>query len=759
MGWVRNNTGIDLTGKGTLLGGAIDAVTNVVEKVGKVVTSVVEDPKKLAMAALTVAYPGAALNIGSALGLQGAAATAVGNALISTAINGGDISQGVKTAAALYMGGQAAQEIGDLAKASQMDATIANAVSKAGGQAITATALGQDPSLALIAGGANAASGLIAQQIPDFNTWDPTAQRAVQAAISAELQGKDVTAVTANALVNGAINAGQNAYKSWEAESEINKVLDAQTLPEGFKIVPDLSIPSRPQYNLVTPEGTTFARGSDWETLVGMANEQSAARAALQPTPPAPSQTEGPVAPSFVPDETAPSDDFYRSIGIEPESMTDTAPMAQEEIDALLADALATTPAATAPSTAPSTPTTGSLVVNAPGAASTAAPQETVATAETAQKPQLSPDAVLALMQALYPEQAPTEEAPATADIQPGGAGRAADYLGALGEAPDYLGEDILSPEERAMLEAIGLGPEEIDNILAAAGAKGSGAIKPGMGVPSGTFQPAGQRTYDVYRALDKDPAMAAKIRQLPLAGVSDEYVKNFIASAEQGMNPAWATYRPGVEIAKSFQPPLSQGDARTAAYVPKYDVSSYTGFNPEKYGATSASTPEFVGLVTSNPAYLNDPTAAANMLSHELTHVKQVDPGALMSQAGGNLQDRQAFASDLASALPYLKEKYGYSGGYDTQAKAPMAERFADLMGWQFQNNIDFSTDPKFQQMVLNTPERMATWNASTVPRTTRLDPRDLPPGQIVESDFGLPGAAPKSWLLQQLIKNMFGK
>lgn len=425
--------------------------------------------------------------------------------------------------------------------------------------------------------------------------------------------------------------------------------------------------------------------------------------------------------------------------------------------------------------TLPVTTSPTATTTTAPPATTTAGPTTTpVVTTPTGQpqvkdvtkqeKPGLSAEQLGYLLDMLYPsnqqQQVEEEAASPYANIDlnaPEFAGL--DYLGAMRKAPEYLGEDQLSEEDMAMLETIGLSPDEISNILESSGMKGSGAIKPGMGVPEGTFKPAGSRTYDIYRALEKDPAMAAKIRQLPLAGFSDDYTKQFISSAEQALNPAWATYRPGVEVAKSFQPPLSQGDARTAAYVPKYDVNTYTGFNPEKYGASSATTPETIGLVTTNPAYLSDPTAAANLMAHELTHIKQVDPNFLLMEAGGTQQDKQSFAKDLASSIPYLREKYGYAGGYDTQANAPMSERFADLMGWQFQNNLDFSNDPQFQKMVLNTPERIAAWNASTVPRTTRLDPRDLPPGKIVESDFGLPGAAPLSWQLQEKLRRLLPK
>lgn len=1192
-------------------GRTLDTIGDVIQKVGDTIENIVKDPKKLAMVGLAVAFPGAAATIGSSLGLTGTAASVVGQTLINTAINGGDIEQAVKGAAISYVGIEAAGEIGRIAKDSGASDAIAKTVGQAGGQAITAAAMGQDPVLALVAGGANVASNLITEQIPGFADLPGAAQGAVKAAVAAELQDKDASGAAVSSLVSSATNYAKtyakvqtdllgkglspldqnslaaikdadatdisNVVKAAETAKSYGSSLDAEDIagitsadnqgefdafvtdniinpakaeqagfgedvnaweeaqsvgisdpktwqqysstadmyqdvfgkygdPEDIKAY----MPHKPQmsdsldamkvylgkkeatpeelerldfdgsgkvdlndvtnltkyylgkttsvppsdywtenstpeemvanmkadYPKVAAEDAGFGEDIDsWRqaTDLGLGKKQwdqyqsisemyedvygekasydelkqymprqatsadvtgamkvylgkteatpellerydfdgngkvdlsdvtnlnkyqlgkqtnvapsdywsemgtlDQSKASIQaaydrqqeaakedipapvaaPTPapgPEVSQTPAPAAvaapeatpaaqatddlikaiegtsaaeqtpqavettpaataeaPTTVPAEEvaaaempidqvleeqlqtvpeeeqvakiiedqlqAPADqvaeveteapavedlatqiapeestlqpvateeavnlptidtgdqvaelptetetetaaqgepqvitaddgstltinpdgtvesteapaeeeDFYKLIGIDESSLTDEAPLSQEEIDKIISGELFGTDktGGTKVSTGTTRPVTVPSTVPSTGATSTTEQVAPVEPMPEDTSSQLSASDMSELYRMLYPEQAQQV-------VQ-------AEEQSPYAQIPQ---EGEIDPEMAAFLESLGIDPEEVSNILAAPGAKGSGAVAPGMGVPEGTFKPSGKQTYDVYKALQKDPSMAAKMVGLPLAGFNDDYINKFIASAEKGMNPAWATYRPGVEIARSFNPPASQGEDRAAAYVPKFGVSSYTGFRPEASGLDVASTPEFVGLVTSNPTYANDPTAAANLLSHELTHIKQVDPNTLLTQAGATPGKGEEFSKDLAAAIPYLQQKYGYTGGYDTRGKAPLSERFADLMGWQFQNNIDFSNDPEFQKMVLKTPERVAAWNASTIPRTTRLDPRDLPPGKIVESDFGLPGAAPLSWQLQEKLRKLFPK
>mgnify|MGYP003340471438 FL=1 len=213
MGYVEKKVDQATGAVEKIAGKTIDSIGNVIEKVGDTIEAIASDPKKLAMVGLAVAFPAAATTIGSSLGLSGAAASVVGQTLINTAINGGDIEQAVKSAAITYVGAEAAGQIGEMAKNSGASDAIAKTVGTSASQAITAAAMGKDPVLALVAGGANVASGLITQEIPGFNNLPDAAQNAVRSAVAADMQGKDAIGTAASTLVNSAIGYAKNYAK------------------------------------------------------------------------------------------------------------------------------------------------------------------------------------------------------------------------------------------------------------------------------------------------------------------------------------------------------------------------------------------------------------------------------------------------------------------------------------------------------------------------------------------------------------------
>jgi hypothetical protein len=256
-----------------------------------------------------------------------------------------------------------------------------------------------------------------------------------------------------------------------------------------------------------------------------------------------------------------------------------------------------------------------------------------------------------------------------------------------------------------------------------------------------GTFSVAPKDQVDRFRSTAPKGSVES-VASLPVFHLPTEknYVSDFIKSAEAGyMNPMWETYRPGVQLMASQEPPSGWGgnDAGTAAYVPR---RQYPG---------AADTVMLVG----NSKYT--PSQAASLLTHELAHIKQ--PLDVLST--GSINFRKQMGQDITNVLPHLQKTYGYSGAYDKDPKAAgsdMIERMADLQSFQFNRGIDFAKDPVFQSQVLSKdPLRSAIYNANTIERTTRLDPRDLPPGVLTSSDFPK-GQVPLSYQAQDAYRRM---
>jgi hypothetical protein len=258
--------------------------------------------------------------------------------------------------------------------------------------------------------------------------------------------------------------------------------------------------------------------------------------------------------------------------------------------------------------------------------------------------------------------------------------------------------------------------------------------------LPKGTFKVAPPSQVDIFRKAGTAGTLGGQAMNLPVydVGTGPSFVQRFIDQAQSGgyMNPQWSTYRPGVQLMASGPPSVLGVDGGATAYVPNI---AYPGAADSVMLST---TKQFT------------PQSAASVLAHELYHPKQPAGTTAYQGSRSGLQD---FQQNLQSVLPHLQSKYGYAGAYDNMPlnKVPLNERMADLQSFQFNQGIDFAKDPVFQQKVLKDPYARAAYNASTIERTTRLDPRDLPPGVVTSSDFG-PGGPPLMWNIQNKIKNM---
>ena len=202
---------------------ATKAVVKVVNKVADVavntVSNLLKDPKAIAILALNVMAPGAGSAIGAALGLSGTAAVFVGNTVLNTALNGGDVSAAAKSAA-FALGGQA---LAGQVSAGLADSAITAATKQLIGTTVSSATLaaiqGQDPIQAIKNGGITAGVNLITGQIDGYKTLPVPAQNAVRISLTSALKDKDPTVD----LVYGAIATGLQSYKNVSDAGAVTK--------------------------------------------------------------------------------------------------------------------------------------------------------------------------------------------------------------------------------------------------------------------------------------------------------------------------------------------------------------------------------------------------------------------------------------------------------------------------------------------------------------------------------------------------------
>jgi len=210
--------------------------------------------------------------------------------------------------------------------------------------------------------------------------------------------------------------------------------------------------------------------------------------------------------------------------------------------------------------------------------------------------------------------------------------------------------------------------------------------------------------------------------------------------------------------------------------YFPKVDIrsaapTSALGNVPETgYGSdeqTYINMAPYIGKVESK-----SPGTIADVLSHELAHVGQVlssKPGQDISkqylrmadEAGMSTADRfnkpsdiKNFETTLNQSIKYINDKYGSNAGtYLGNPKAPLFEKLTDLAAIEMQTGKDLTKDPVLKETLFKDPKAVAMYNAMTIPRMSRLDPRDLPPGKVTSSDFPK-GQVPFEFQLKNAIR-----
>lgn len=206
----------------------------IIKPIVNTVKAIVDDPKKLIGVAIAVAFPGAGAALGAQLGLTGVAAKVVGQTLINTAVNGGDVKSAVIGAALPLVGDVGAKAISETLTNSNITGTLNTVVTKAVTQGTTAALLGKDPLAAFVLGGASAGVSLITQDIPGFNELPEVAKNAVNTAVVAQITKSDVGSAVTTSLINDAISYATKAIDDYKKNPEgiTNRVVD-EAIPQG----------------------------------------------------------------------------------------------------------------------------------------------------------------------------------------------------------------------------------------------------------------------------------------------------------------------------------------------------------------------------------------------------------------------------------------------------------------------------------------------------------------------------------------------
>jgi hypothetical protein len=193
MGWVKQETGVDLGSPQDWVENTSDAIA----ETGQVVSDAIHDVGT-AVAKDPILSTAAYFALTPYVGPAGAAALLSANA-------GAKPETIVQN---MILAGVAANVASSIAPevASMTNKTVGNIAGQAASSAATAALTGRDPiqaaTNALITGGITAGTSEVLGQVEGFSDLTPTQQRAVSSAVSAELQGKDPT----DALIRGAIN-------------------------------------------------------------------------------------------------------------------------------------------------------------------------------------------------------------------------------------------------------------------------------------------------------------------------------------------------------------------------------------------------------------------------------------------------------------------------------------------------------------------------------------------------------------------------
>jgi hypothetical protein len=209
-------------------------------------------------------------------------------------------------------------ELTDLVKSGDLTASQAANLAKTVGGVASNVVAGADPLQALVNGGISAGTSAITSQIPGFEDLSKSQQRVVNSAVVSTLKGGDPTP----SLINEAINTGVNAVKDY-SPAPSSELVD-QTIPQA-EPNPELGRGSD-----IAPEPTPTPQPEPTPAVTEPTQEPEAA----PENNPAPSSE---LVDQLIPktDQTPASDyqdEFYKSIGIDPMSLSDIPAMTTDPL-------------------------------------------------------------------------------------------------------------------------------------------------------------------------------------------------------------------------------------------------------------------------------------------------------------------------------------------------------------------------------------------------------------------------------------------
>lgn len=206
----------------------------VIRPVLNTVEAVIEDPKKLAMVALSVFAPGVGSAIGGAMGLSGTAAAIVGNTAVNTVLNGGDIKSAIIAAAIPVVGKEMAGIAANSFVEAGMDKALAETAGNVTSRSLLSAAQGKDPINALVTGGLSAGTDAVLKEIPGFDDLDPSLRKMATKAVTNTLAGN--AALSPQDAINAALNIGMKAVD--RSTDEEGNLIEGYFKPGGAGYIP-----------------------------------------------------------------------------------------------------------------------------------------------------------------------------------------------------------------------------------------------------------------------------------------------------------------------------------------------------------------------------------------------------------------------------------------------------------------------------------------------------------------------------------------